>query len=120
MIGLGNAVPQVEFPLNIDSDVIESMITEVLGDITPSALDDAMNSLEDAARTDELRDRAFNDIFEHIRKIENGKGANWNPLKTGLNRINAPTGKGPSMWVSPKGAKIFMELGEESIMRPKA
>ena len=113
-------MPQVEFPLNIDSDVIESMITEVLGDIAPSALDNAAKTLEDAVRTDELRDRAFNDIFEHIRKIENGKGSNWIPLKTGLNRINAPQGKGPSMWVSPKGAKRFTELGEDSIMRPKA
>ena len=95
------------------------MITEVLGDITPSALDNDDISPEETVRKDDLRDSAFNVIYEHIRKVENGKGPNWVPLKTGLNRTKAPIGKGPSMWVSPKGSKKFTELGEESIIRPK-
>lgn len=62
------------------------MITEVLGDITPSALVNDVISPEESVRKDDLRDSAFNVIYEHIRKVENGKGPNWVPLKTGLNR----------------------------------
>ena len=116
--GLGGIVPQIEFPLNIHSDVIESMISDVLGSITPSALDRAADSIDDAVRLNPLRDSAFNEIFEHIRKEEKGSiGDNWIPDKTGLHRIMAPIGKGPSMWVSKKGEEKFMELGEDAIMR---
>lgn len=112
-------MPSVDLLSFARSDVIESMMSQVLGDTSlGSYVDDAGKLLEDAVKYNEEQSKnAYSAVFEILRDQEGGGHQNWIPKMTGLHRTMAPPGKGPCMWVSLAGMEQFQMLGKDAIKK---
>ncbi len=111
---------QCDVVLGIQSDAMDPMITQILGDAASlgSYADDA-SLLHDIQYNEEQNKEAYSSVYKLISDQEGGNtlDPDWKPKKTGLHLTAAPPGKGPSMWVSPDGIEQFQMYGEDAIKR---
>jgi hypothetical protein len=114
---MGKLVPKGIESKYLKPDVLNSMLSSVLGDKDSFGKNaDAIARAFKNSRNTDANKKAYGHVFEMIRAQEKGTmGPEWTPRMTGLVRTRAPPGKGPSVWVSPPAVAHFLKHGEDAI-----
>ena len=114
-VGLGGVVPQYDFLDDVNSDMLDSMTSEMAHADYKTVAESCDKIAAQADAAVEHCQTAFSYVFNFIAKQEKGSGPSWRPTMTGLILTAAPIGKGVSMWVSEEGMEDFLLKGKDAV-----
>ena len=114
-VGLGGVVPQYDFLDDVNSDMLDSMTSEMAHADYKNVAESCDKIAAQADAAVEHCQTAFSYVFNFIAKQEKGSGPSWRPTMTGLILTAAPIGKGVSMWVSEEGMEDFLLKGKDAV-----